>query len=395
MEVQHQGGVPAAFQLLVLQFLNFIFHNVQNTTMNTKEIPNFGQIMQQHCGEKDMFWRILNETYVTHAGIEDLATVANDIQKMNIENTQLQQKLDTFFRDKIKEHEAVLQKNVNEINAKIEQSVSKQERHLQNNFQGHEDALKDKISELEGKIDLLEDKHNAMLKEYFLEQEKALQKSFDSLIQSKLQELEQKMLDSIKDLNKTLTGNNQNNTEKPVYNANELRIYQEILPMNTEQRERSLRDAAYAGNASVVSVLLKAGTKVSAREADGGWSALQHASHKGHESVVRILLDAGADVKAETYKGWEETALHLAALTTNEDIVKLLLAHGASADVNRRDKNGDTPLHRAATSSSLPVVQALVSAGADSTLVDSEGYTPLQLARENDKSEIAKWLSSL
>ncbi|KAJ4448777.1 hypothetical protein ANN_00168 [Periplaneta americana] len=298
--------------------------------------------MQQHCGEKDMFWRILNETFVTHAGIEDLATVANDIQKMNIENTQLQQKLDTFFRDKIKEHEAVLQKNVNEINAKIEQSTSKQERHLQNSFLEHEDALKDKISLLLFLLFLF-----------------------------------------------------QNNTEKPVYNENELRIYQEILPMNTEQRERSLRDAAYAGNASVVSVLLKAGTKVSAREADGGWSALQHASHKGHESVVRILLDAGADVRAETYKGWEETALHLAALTTNEDIVKLLLAHGASADVNRRDKNGDTPLHRAATSSSLPVVQALVSAGADSTLVDSEGYIPLQLARENDKPEIAKWLSSL
>lgn len=75
-----------------------------------------------------------------------------------------------------------------------------------------------------------------------------------------------------------------------------------------------------------------------------GATALHVASRRGHEDLSRHLLEHGASIEAKDKYG--RTALHEAALYGREPVVQLLLSKGANVAVV--DNGGDTVLHRAA-----------------------------------------------
>ena len=65
------------------------------------------------------------------------------------------------------------------------------------------------------------------------------------------------------------------------------------------------------------------------------------------------------------------------------------LSHTAGADVNVRDKFGSTPLHTACRLDDGPLVGLLLKGRADHTVVNKQGYTPLDYAlRTNNKAII-------
>ena len=82
---------------------------------------------------------------------------------------------------------------------------------------------------------------------------------------------------------------------------------------------------------AVITVLLKAGAEIEAKDTeDGGTALLWAAWNNRNPAVIETLLKAGADIKARNKHGW--TALMWAAFSNlNPDVITTLLKAGADA----------------------------------------------------------------
>jgi ankyrin repeat protein len=85
-------------------------------------------------------------------------------------------------------------------------------------------------------------------------------------------------------------------------------------------------------------------------------------------------------------------ALHAAVASRNAEAVALLLDRGA--DPNARQQVGYTPLMGAANAGREDLVDLLLRHGADRTLVNDEGKTAADIARERGHAAVAARLSS-
>ncbi len=75
---------------------------------------------------------------------------------------------------------------------------------------------------------------------------------------------------------------------------------------------------------------------------------------------------------------------------TADEVARLLDKHDNEVplEVDRRDIHGFTPLHKAAAATKDPdIIRVLLEYGSDRKAKNSRGDTPLDLARENKKSE--------
>ncbi|KAJ6521488.1 hypothetical protein DFH09DRAFT_1373039 [Mycena vulgaris] len=110
----------------------------------------------------------------------------------------------------------------------------------------------------------------------------------------------------------------------------------------------ALHEAAFAGLADVVQILLNSGVHPDAVRHDNGkrTSALQAASTCGHTDIMRLLLDRGASVE---FRGSYHlgTPLQIAAFFGRKPAVSLLISRGA--DVNAQAGRHSTALFAAAT----------------------------------------------
>jgi len=155
-----------------------------------------------------------------------------------------------------------------------------------------------------------------------------------------------------------------------------------------------LGDAVLAGHEEVVKLLIASGAEVNLH-AEGRGTALHAAARYGHSKILDLLIANGADVNLNARNG---TPLHRAALgrgsvedEKNAEIVEKLLAKGA--DVNAKDpRQGRTPLHQAADRGRYKTAECLIAASADVNATDNEGKTPLSLAQEENRTEIAELL---
>ena len=155
-----------------------------------------------------------------------------------------------------------------------------------------------------------------------------------------------------------------------------------------------LFQAVFNNDINEVKYLVEEGANVNAKNANGT-TLIHFAASCGFLDVVEYLVEKGANVNA---KDKNDTALmHFAALA-NKDIIDYLVTKGVN--INAMDKQGNTPLHKvlyacncdASRSSDwfekatcdylIKKAQYLVKKGADCDAPNTDGKTPLDIAKE-------------
>ncbi len=156
--------------------------------------------------------------------------------------------------------------------------------------------------------------------------------------------------------------------------------------------KRPFLKAVKAGDLGRVKALLAEKPALIRSQTLLGDTALHLAVASGNTNVVALLLSRGADVNA---KGESNvTPLLLAASTGNAQIAEALLRAGA--DVNATGyRHNDTPLHVAALHGYARVVKVLLAHGAEVNAEDMLHKTPLQLAREHQRTSVVAILTNL
>jgi ankyrin repeat protein len=148
--------------------------------------------------------------------------------------------------------------------------------------------------------------------------------------------------------------------------------------------ETPVMRAARQGGVATVRALLEAGADPSAKEKNGGQTALMWAISENHSAVTAELVKHNADVNARSRTGF--TALMFAARSDLES-TRILLDAGAKPNESIPDWGG-TALIIASTMGQTDIVEALVNKGADPNQRDKNSFTALHSAvRDSDYGE--------
>uniref|UniRef100_A0A8C3JC83 Ankyrin repeat domain 27 n=1 Tax=Calidris pygmaea TaxID=425635 RepID=A0A8C3JC83_9CHAR len=148
-----------------------------------------------------------------------------------------------------------------------------------------------------------------------------------------------------------------------------------------------LHVAALHGHSELVSLLLKHGASISAKDAKQA-VPLHLACQKGHLQVVKCLMDYNAKQNKKDIYG--NTPLIYACLNGQYETTALLLQRGAS--VNLSNAKGNTALHEAVMGRNEALVTLLLQNGAMTHLRNERNCTPADCAEPN--SSIIKLLET-
>lgn len=133
--------------------------------------------------------------------------------------------------------------------------------------------------------------------------------------------------------------------------ADRTAILKLLIPHASEALAPLLKDALARHRADTVDLLLAAGADVNARD-EAGFTPLHDAALAGNAAAVRMLLDHGADINLGDKENGA-TALYMAATMGREEVVTLLLDKGADPG------KGPSPL-RAAVSGGFDRIAEMI-----------------------------------
>jgi ankyrin repeat protein len=129
---------------------------------------------------------------------------------------------------------------------------------------------------------------------------------------------------------------------------------------------------------------------LSAQEKTFPPKAIIAAAYKGDVETVKEILATNPDKNVRDSFG--RTALHDAMFQKNMEVIRLLLEYGF--DVNATGPaNGYTPLHDAVWVNNVDAAKLLLESGADTTIKNTDGFTPLDMARKTGKRKMILLLS--
>ena len=162
--------------------------------------------------------------------------------------------------------------------------------------------------------------------------------------------------------------------------------------------------AARDGNAARVRELLAEGVPANAEESKNGHRPLHQAAEAGQAPIVDLLLEAGADLEAQDGQG--RTALMRAAAAAAVDAGRRLLEAGAEANTRsetngttalmqvvggiflRRARGGATDAGAATPDAEMEFARMLFERGADPNLKSDEDAPPLKALAMTQNAEL-------
>jgi uncharacterized protein len=173
----------------------------------------------------------------------------------------------------------------------------------------------------------------------------------------------------------------------------------------------TLIELVKAGELGKVRAMLSANFLLASQRLATGESPLMAALYRGHYDIVDAVIEAGAEidvfaaaatgrledlrrratdatVNSYAYDGW--TPLHLAGFFGNLEAARLLLDSGADVHVVSQNALTNTPLHAATAGKHADVAMLLLENGARIDVVDAGGYTPLQIATQNELQAVVE-----
>lgn len=154
-----------------------------------------------------------------------------------------------------------------------------------------------------------------------------------------------------------------------------LQLVQHFQTRGITMKGRSLTAlhlAAQHGDIRIASLLLSQGADLN-QAGVALRTPLHEAVGQDNFGMVLLLLSCQPDLSRQSIQGF--TVLHEACLASSPEIVSSLLEYGA--DPHAQDRDGATPLHAAALLGRADVVEQLLYSGADPRATSSWGLTPL------------------
>jgi ankyrin repeat protein len=158
--------------------------------------------------------------------------------------------------------------------------------------------------------------------------------------------------------------------------------------MSAQDNAKHVWDACYSGNFALVRSLVGCGASVDFQCQSGHTSAILCCSH-GYPEILQFIIEQGADADLVNSAGW--SPLHYAVGNKRPQCTAVLLRHRVALDA-RCNAYGRTALWFASINGQLPVVKLLVEGGADIDRAANDGRTPLAIARQYDRTAVAKYL---
>lgn len=119
-----------------------------------------------------------------------------------------------------------------------------------------------------------------------------------------------------------------------------------------------------------------------------GETPLMMAAMRGELEWARRLIQRGAKVNKP---GW--SPMHYAAIAPDHRMMQFMLTQGG--EVGALSPNGTTPLMMAARNGDERTVDLLLARGADARLKNQAGYTAADMARSQDRDNLAARLQVL
>jgi hypothetical protein len=150
-------------------------------------------------------------------------------------------------------------------------------------------------------------------------------------------------------------------------------------------------DSSYLATAQRI---VEAGADVNYRCNKDGMTALHWTVFTGNIRLMQLLLLKGARLDIRTDKSSkEEMPLHIAASLDHVDRARTLISGGA--DINARSGLDETPLHIAVNHNAKQILALLLAQSpAPQILKDWGGRSPLDLARDQGKQEMAEMIEA-
>jgi ankyrin repeat protein len=162
------------------------------------------------------------------------------------------------------------------------------------------------------------------------------------------------------------------------------------MDVRSESEDTAISLAAEAGRADLLDLFAKAGATLDRR--DGARVMQKAISNKKYE-VIEELPKLGVDINKSVYHG-DTPLMYAVSITNDPQAVKALIAAGADVNAPLLEPfDKVTPLLVAARYKSADVVRELIAAGAKVDVRDTNGKTPVDLAREAENDAVVKVLT--